>query len=115
MPSVATLSAPALTEYAEFQRQVIELFEQDYTIRFDVTFSSDTLNLDHPLCRKYHRAHLILRWIMGVGSDRPERIRHEYSSLGTDAQRQFEDFLYELSDVFPAAWRQRSTSIYIPL
>jgi hypothetical protein len=115
MTSVATLGASTSTEYAEVQRQIIELFEQDYAMRFDVTFNSVSPNLDHPLCRKYHRAHLILRWIMGIGSDRPERIAFEHRSLGADAQRQFEDFLYGVKDEFPELWRRRAASIYLPL
>lgn len=115
MSSVATLRFTSLTQLIEFQQQICELFDQDYEARFDVTFTFESPNFDHILRPKYLRAHLILRWIMGTGSDRPEQMSHELQRLGSEAQNQLDEFLYAIKDELPEAWRQRATSIYIPL
>lgn len=115
MSSVATLGFISFTQLIEYQNQICELFDQDYEQRFDVAFSLESPNFDHLLRPKYLRAQLILRWIMGNGSDRPERISHEHQRLDSETQKQFDEFLYAIKDELPEAWCRRAASIYIPL
>jgi hypothetical protein len=116
MSSAATPGFTSLTQLIELQQQVRDLFDQDYELKFHMPVRiSRYQDFGHALRPEYLRAHMILRWIMGIGSDQPVLMLYEHWCLRMEARDQFDEFLFTIKDELPEVWRQRATSIYISL
>ena len=97
---------------AELQVDVVDLFNQDYSCAFGYCFdgSQDRNDLQY---RRHTRAHFILRWIIGIGSDSPVEVQRVCNDLDADVMERLFDFLFTIRDELPESWRRRAVLLSI--